>query len=37
MNQEEVIKKLENMEWEDFKVKEASNEIPESSWEFKRK
>lgn len=33
MNKEELIKKLEDIEWEDFEVKEASDEIPKNSWE----
>ncbi len=33
MNKEELIKKLEDIEWEDFEVKEAVSEIPKNSWE----
>jgi len=33
MNKEELIKRLEDIEWEDFEVKEAKNEIPKNSWE----
>jgi len=33
MNKDELIKKLEDIEWEDFEVKEAKSEIPKSSWE----
>ena len=33
MNKNELIKKLEDIEWEDFEVKEAKSEIPKSSWE----
>jgi ATP-dependent DNA helicase RecG len=33
MNKEELIKKLEDIEWEDFEVKEAKSEIPKNSWE----
>lgn len=33
MNKKEVIEKLEDIEWEDFEVKEAKTEIPKSSWE----
>jgi len=33
MNKEELIKKLEDIEWEDFEVKEAKSEVPKSSWE----
>ncbi|RCV65964.1 hypothetical protein C5S53_01125 [Methanophagales archaeon] len=31
MNKEELIKKLEDIEWEDFEVKEAKSEIPKNS------
>ncbi|RLG13072.1 MAG: hypothetical protein DRN71_05445 [Candidatus Nanohalarchaeota archaeon] len=33
MNKEELIEKPEDLEWEDFEVKEAKSEIPKSSWE----
>ncbi|RYM33984.1 ATP-binding protein [Brumimicrobium glaciale] len=33
MNKEELIDKLNDLEWEDFEVKEAKAEIPKSSWE----
>ncbi len=33
MNKEELIKKLEDIEWEDFEVKEAVGDIPQNSWE----
>lgn len=33
MNKEELIEKLEDIEWEDFEVKEAKSDIPKSSWE----
>ena len=33
MNKEELIKRLEDIEWEDFEVKEAKSEIPKNSWE----
>ncbi len=33
MNKKELIEKLEDIEWEDFEVKEAKSEIPKSSWE----
>ena len=33
MDKEELIEKLEDLEWEDFEVKEAKSEIPKSSWE----
>lgn len=33
MNKGELIKKLQDIEWEDFEVKEAKSEIPKSSWE----
>ena len=29
----ELITKLEDIEWEDFEVKEAVSEIPKNSWE----
>ena len=32
MNKEELIKKLEDIEWEDFEVKEAKSEVPKSSY-----
>ncbi|RKX55687.1 MAG: transcriptional regulator, partial [Thermotoga sp.] len=32
MNKSELIEKLEDIEWEDFEVKEAKSEIPKSSW-----
>ena len=32
MNKTELIKKLEDIEWEDFEVKEAKSEIPKNSW-----
>jgi len=33
MNKQELIEKLEDIEWEDFEVKEAQSEIPKNSWE----
>lgn len=33
MNQKELLDKLEELEWEDFEVKEAKNSIPKSSFE----
>ena len=33
MNKEELIKRLEDIEWEDFEVKEAHSELPKSSWD----
>ncbi len=33
LKKEELIRKLEDIEWEDFEVKEAKSEIPKNSWE----
>ena len=33
MNKQDLIEKLEDIEWEDFEVKEAQLEVPKSSWE----
>ncbi len=33
MDKKELIKKLEDIEWEDFEVKEAKAKIPKNSWE----
>ena len=33
MKKEELIEKLEDIEWEDFEVKEAKSEIPKNSWD----
>lgn len=33
MNKEELLKRLEDIEWEDFEVKTAKNEVPKSCWE----
>ena len=33
MEKSALIEKLEDIEWEDFEVKEAKSEIPKSSWE----
>ena len=33
MNKQELIQKLEDIEWEDFEVKEAKSEVPKNSWE----
>ena len=28
-----MIKKLQDIEWDDFEVKEAKSEVPKNSWE----
>ena len=33
MTKEELIQRLNDIEWEDFEVKEAKSEVPKSSWE----
>ena len=33
MNEKNLIKKLQDIEWEDFEVKKAGSEIPKNSWE----
>ena len=33
MNKDELIAKLNDIEWEDFEAKEAHSEIPKNSWE----
>ena len=33
MDKKELIHKLEDIEWEDFEVKEAKSEIPKNSWQ----
>ena len=33
MKKEELIKKLEDIEWEDFEAKEAKSEVPKSVWQ----
>lgn len=33
MDKTELIKKLEDIEWEDFEVKEAKLEIPKNAWD----
>ena len=33
MNREELMEKLEEIEWYDFEVKTARNNIPKSAWE----
>ena len=33
MNKQELIERLQDIEWEDFEVKEAKSEIPKNSWE----
>ncbi len=33
VNKKELIQKLQDIEWEDFEVKEAKAEVPKSSWE----
>jgi ATP-dependent DNA helicase RecG len=32
MNKSELIKRLEDIEWEDFEVKETKSEIPKNAW-----
>jgi len=33
VNKNDLIKKLEDIEWEDFEVKKAKKNIPKNSWE----
>jgi len=33
MNKQELIEKLQDIEWEDFEVKEAKSDVPKNSWE----
>ncbi|HLD04776.1 MAG TPA: RNA-binding domain-containing protein [Candidatus Nanoarchaeia archaeon] len=33
MNKKELIEKLQDIEWQDFEVKEAKSEVPKSAWE----
>lgn len=33
MNKQELIERLQDIEWEDFEVKEAKSEIPKNAWE----
>lgn len=33
MKKQELIEKLQDIEWEDFEVKEAKSEVPKSCWE----
>jgi len=33
MNKKDLILKLQDIEWEDFEVKEAKTEVPKNSWE----
>ena len=33
MTKEELLKRLNDIEWEDFEVKEASGGLPKSMWE----
>ena len=33
MTKEELIERINDLEWEDFEVKEASSELPKSIWE----
>lgn len=33
MNKQELIRKLQDVEWEDFEVKEAQSEVPRNCWE----
>ena len=32
MKKEELVQRLEDIEWEDFEVKEAKSEIPKNAW-----
>lgn len=32
MKKQELIKKLQDIEWQDFEVKEAKSAVPKSSW-----
>ncbi|MEA2066524.1 MAG: hypothetical protein U9O65_05440 [Thermotogota bacterium] len=32
MNKKELIQKLEELEWEDFEVKEAKFNVPKNCW-----
>lgn len=33
MTKQQLIEKLNDLEWEDFEVKAAKGEVPKSSWE----
>jgi len=33
MTKQELLKHIQDIEWENFEVKEAANELPKSSWE----
>lgn len=33
MTKEELLRKIEDIEWDDFEVKEAKGELPKSIWE----
>ena len=33
LSKSDLIQKLQDIEWEDFEVKEAKNEVPKSAWE----
>jgi ATP-dependent DNA helicase RecG len=33
MNKQELINKLQDIEWEDFEIKTAKSEIPKKGWE----
>ena len=33
MTKEELIERLDDIEWEDFEVKSARNELPKNIWE----
>ncbi len=33
MNKKELINRLEDLEWEDFEVKESKTKVPKSAWE----
>ena len=33
MNKKDLILRLQDIEWEDFEVKEAKTEVPKNSWE----
>jgi len=33
MTKEELIQRLDDLEWEDFEVKEAKANVPKNSWE----
>ena len=33
MTKEELLSRLNGVEWNDFEIKEAQNEIPKTAWE----